>query len=125
MELCDYHPCGLPGHQLPHAWITRSENQPISTRELVPSDKLLLLGQSNSWRKVRHDWIHVEIISTEAGGWTKADNSWEQQVQPKPKGALLVRPDNIIAYRFDDDQVLSELDAQVILDGIVRKILRL
>ena len=102
----NYHPCTVPGHNLPHAWLYNShEKQRRSTRHFVEKTMLVLLASSPSWAVVNNPWIKVVCIDDSA--WTDVDGTWTKQCQVSPSGAVLVRPDNIVAYRWKDDAILQ------------------
>lgn len=126
MELCTYHPTTRPGNQLPHAWLVRkSSREKLSTRELVVRDKLMLLAMSKEWKLFENPFVDVQIVH-ESGDLSDSTGDWKGICGELEKvGALLVRPDNIIAYRFIDDQVLQESDFRDRTDEIVKTVLKM
>ncbi|TKX21415.1 FAD-binding domain-containing protein 37 [Elsinoe australis] len=91
-----YHPSTLPGHHLPHAYIEK-EGRKVAVRDLIPLSKLLLLAGSPRWYDVGNKLVHVEMIGQ--GGWTDIDGQWQKQKGVSEDGAVLVRPDGIVAWR--------------------------
>jgi 2,4-dichlorophenol 6-monooxygenase len=98
-----YIPTTRPGHRLPHAWLNTS-NGKVSTHDFVGAgtDFVLLTGShdwANAAKKVAKQFNitikPVIITSSEAG---KAD-AWSVVSQIETDGAVLVRPDNIVAMR--------------------------
>lgn len=100
-NLTEYHPSTIPGHHLPHAWLKRG-GEMASTRDLVRSDKFVLIaGDATKWKQLGGGLVDVEIIGDgkEAGSWTPSDKAWEALRGIGQDGALLVRPDGIVAWR--------------------------
>ncbi|KAK3716211.1 hypothetical protein LTR37_006656 [Vermiconidia calcicola] len=125
MELCTYRQSTKPGSQLPHAWLGRFGVK-RSTRELAEMERLVLLGMSPSWRSIRHPLIQVMIIDGDEEDHGGADGFWNEICgRLAERGALLVRPDNIIAYRFADDKILSQPEPLSEIADIVKRVLRL
>lgn len=126
MELCEYRPTTRPGNQLPHAFLEHQTSKVRkSTRELPRQGQLLLIGFSSAWKCFSHQRLHCELIDDE-GDWKPIDDELSAQYEDvqRQQGALIVRPDRIIAYRFADDTVLREANAEYIAQRIVKKILR-
>lgn len=116
MELRVYLSAATLGHQLPYAWLTSAQCERRSTGELVREDKLLLLETSPSRASFAHNLVQVKVLGDGYDEWRAADEAWRQQCRfPTSRGVLLVRPDNNIAHRFDDDGFLR-------LDGVASRI---
>lgn len=106
-----YHPSTIPGHHLPHAWLQRGSTT-TSTRDLLEPSKFALFTEStNEW-----EWVaqHTRLIKIETvngkEGWTDRDGTWRKLCGVEKKGAVLVRPDGIVAWRGDErDPKLSSL----------------
>lgn len=127
MELCTYHPNLRPGSQLPHAYLTGKTNgKRISTRELIVKDKLILLAMSADWRKIMHPYVEVRVVDEHNGDFIDVEGAWKRICSDlEQPGALVVRSDTIIAYRFLNDNILQAADAEVQFGSIVETILKL
>lgn len=126
MELCTYRPNTKPGSQLPHAWLinTQTSNR-ISAREVSRKDKFVLLATSNKWKQVSHPWIDTLILDGH-GDLRIDEETWNNGFgDMPPSGALLVRPDSIIAYRWPDDSMLLESNVDSSIEKILNVVLRL
>jgi hypothetical protein len=128
MELCTYHATTRPGSQLPHLWlIHRAAGERVSTRELVTKDKLTLLAMSPTWKAVEHPLIDIIIIGEHETDFLDSEGRmkdfWNGQMART--GALLVRPDNIIGYRFHDHEIMASPDVQNELQKIVQEVMRI
>lgn len=125
MEVCDYRPCTVPGHQLPHAWLQKDGSEiKVSTRWLVKQDRLLLLTSSSCWKAVEHEL--VDLVVLDGKGLRDVEGAWEKQREVAPSGAVLVRPDNIVGWRWMDGSMLKhQRDPSAELDRVVKRVLRL
>lgn len=108
-----YHPSTIPGHHLPHAWLQRGSKM-SSTRDLIqPHEFVLLTETADKWEWVAQHTcpIRIEIVDGNKG-WTDCDRTWRKLCGVEKKGAILVRPDGIVAWRGDknDAKLLSFLD---------------
>jgi len=103
-------PTGAPGERLPHAWL--EETNQISLLDRVPIDRFLLLigPEGNEWMKVVES-IDAKVLSTYQ--LTPAELSkperWLGVAGIEPSGALLVRPDQHIAWRARTDSNRDDL----------------
>ncbi|KAH9904383.1 FAD binding domain-containing protein [Xylariomycetidae sp. FL2044] len=104
-----YHVSTIPGHQCPHAWLANKSSggglERVSTRDMVQPDKFLLLAWDTRWQQLEGKYVHVEVIGAD-GPWEDVDEKWESSCGvEKSSGAVLVRPDRIVAWRartFDE-----------------------
>lgn len=97
----EFVPCGRPGARAPHAWTLR-DGRRVSTLDLLPPDRFTLIaGRAGA------AWIEaVDAIATPplhhlAIGRDVADpdGAWSAQLGIESDGALLVRPDQHVAWR--------------------------
>ncbi|MFF0491729.1 FAD-dependent oxidoreductase [Nocardia sp. NPDC004068] len=85
MTRLDLH--GQPGTRLPHRFSTDGR----STLDLIGTDFVLLTGpDGEAWQSARQS-VHVHAL----------DESWCYTVDVERSGAVLVRPDQIIAWRVE------------------------
>ncbi|GGD29065.1 2,4-dichlorophenol 6-monooxygenase [Microbacterium faecale] len=98
-----FEPVSRPGHHLPHVWLTDSEADRVSTIDMVePEGFTLFVSESaaKTWKDAVGDVasalpLHVVAISDD-------ERHWETARGIGPSGALLVRPDWIVAWRVID-----------------------
>ena len=116
-----YHPTTRPGHRLPHAWLDH-DGRRISTHDLTgPSRRFALLTGSagEPWCTAAGqvaEKLGVAIAAArvgDAGDYADPTGAWAALRQIGDDGAVLVRPDNHIAFRSpgavdDPAAVLSE-----------------
>ncbi|MFC4112862.1 FAD-dependent monooxygenase [Nonomuraea zeae] len=107
-----YRPTARPGHRLPHVWLQRGGRR-VSTHDLTgagASFALITGAEGAAWqeavRRVRADAgvaIAAAVVSGGAGVpegvWTDPSGDWARLSGIGPDGALLVRPDNHVAWR--------------------------
>ena len=103
----NYSPSTSPGHRLPHAWLDKGD-EVISTHDLAGRHSgFVLITDANggAWVRVAKDVSQARGIKISAFQIDKTpylgdyDDQWEQVKGIKPGGAVLVRPDNIVAWR--------------------------
>jgi hypothetical protein len=128
MELCVYHQTIRAGSQLPHVWVYENGQQGIakSLRELVCLDKLVLFTTGSDWKVLSNPLVNFVVVSD--GEVTGSNVSRERSIisdELSNTGAVLVRPDAIVAYRFVDDSMLRQQHKHEEFDEIVKKVLRM
>jgi 2,4-dichlorophenol 6-monooxygenase len=102
-----YHPTTRPGHLLPHAWIERDRRR-LSTHDLTGAATgfALLTGPAGApWYEAAGqvaEKFSIPITVTSIGNSAECadvDGRWAAVRQITDEGALLVRPDNHVAWR--------------------------
>jgi 2,4-dichlorophenol 6-monooxygenase len=106
-----YVPTTRPGHRLPHAWVEKN-NAIISTHDLVGCKASYLLitdAYGSDWVIAAHRYAimckNAIVVAQIGPRGNKAadvidhDEQWERVKGLKRGGALLVRPDNFVAWR--------------------------
>jgi putative polyketide hydroxylase len=102
---------GEPGTRVPHAWVQGGDGPRVSTLDLLGPGFTLFIGSAGMpWTKAADAAsksldvsIGVRSIgarSTESE-FRDVDGRWAQLTVLSPRGALLVRPDDFIAWRAD------------------------
>ena len=102
----EYFPSTRPGHRLPHAWLLSSDDKVMSTHDLVgPNGSFLLLTDDEglAWaaaakRLVLQYKIPIKVAQI---GESLRDltDQWNRTKEIREGGAILVRPDNFVAWR--------------------------
>jgi 2,4-dichlorophenol 6-monooxygenase len=117
-----YHPTTRPGHRLPHAWLEH-RGERLSTHDLTGASArfALLTGPAGeAWCASAAqvaDKLGVPILAARIGGggdYSDPTGTWEALRQIGDDGAVLVRPDNHVAYRSAgpvDDPATALADA--------------
>ncbi|KAH7393678.1 2,4-dichlorophenol 6-monooxygenase [Cadophora sp. MPI-SDFR-AT-0126] len=97
-DFTTYHPSTLPGHNLPHAWLEK-DGRTISTKDLTRRDKFVLLTHGDQrWHRYQSSLIDIEVINPR-NGWKDIDGAWAEVCDIDASGAILVRPDGVVALR--------------------------
>ncbi|MFD0800128.1 FAD-dependent monooxygenase [Streptomonospora algeriensis] len=119
-----YHPLTRPGHRLPHAWLRHGGDR-VSTHDLIGAGTgfVLITGPlSEAWeiaakkaadaRRAALTVIPVESRPSASGYWD-AEGTWAEVCGIGEDGAVLVRPDQHVAWRSTHAGPLAdqELDA--------------
>ncbi|KAL6416025.1 2,4-dichlorophenol 6-monooxygenase [Ilyonectria robusta] len=112
-----YTPTTRPGHRLPHAWLQANDDKNhklISTHDLVGkgADFLLLTDSKGSaWGSAAEQvsqrfGVNVKIATVDTQPihgkdimYIDHNSTWASLNQLQPGGAILVRPDNMVAWR--------------------------
>ena len=103
----EYIPCTRPGHRLPHAWLEKGDLI-LSTHDLVGG----LVEWAVITDKDGEEWVSAAQIASATCGikintaqignpplLRDYDDRWEEVKGIGRGGAILVRPDNIVAWR--------------------------
>ncbi|UXA05907.1 FAD-dependent monooxygenase [Mycobacterium sp. SMC-2] len=100
-----YYPTTRPGHRLPHAWL-EFDGTRLSTHDLTSNDGrfVLITGPNGqAWAAAAAaaaESFGVEIqVATIGKDYRDADGQWAAVSEIGDDGAILVRPDNYVAWR--------------------------
>jgi putative polyketide hydroxylase len=112
---------GQPGTRVPHVWIRRSGVR-ISTLDLLgPDFTMLVAGDAEQWEVAAAHasavlGVTIDVVGIGAGEICDADGLWTATTGLPAGGAVLVRPDEYVAWRAETRsengqlaQVLSEI----------------
>jgi 2,4-dichlorophenol 6-monooxygenase len=94
-------PTGHPGARLPHAWLNGEEGR-RSSLDLIGLDGFTLVsfGAHERWAEAVGSISGVPIIQARIGvDASPSDDGWRATCGVKSDGALLVRPDQHVAWR--------------------------
>jgi 2,4-dichlorophenol 6-monooxygenase len=98
----EFVPSSRPGSRLPHGWLERPmDTQRCSTLDLVPLERFTLFAgpDGQAWvDAARAIWpalgcVRIGSDVRDAGNW------WSGVAKMQPDGALIVRPDQHVAFR--------------------------
>lgn len=114
-------PTGRPGARMPHAWLVRAGDR-ISSLDLLALDGFTLVttDPSEGWAAevagisglpIRHVALGEEALEDAA--------RWREEAGIGPEGALLVRPDQHVAWRTDRSPEASSPVLREVLTRIV------
>jgi len=122
-DVTDYVATTRPGHRVPHAWVERG-GMVTSTFVLGRSGRFLLIvgTEGEIWRgaAARLAPAIVDVVGIGAGQeWTDRDGAWAAQREVSESGAVLVRPDQHVAWRAED----AVPDPAAVLADVLRTVL--
>ncbi|WP_028936071.1 FAD-dependent monooxygenase [Pseudonocardia spinosispora] len=99
-----YHPTTRPGHRLPHAWLEQDGTR-LSTHDLTELSRFVLLTgpDGEAWAAaaaIAEEKFGVPVRVVCVGdGFTDPEGTWARVREVSDAGAILVRPDNHVAFR--------------------------
>ena len=103
-----YYPTTKPGHRLPHAWIEKKDGKILSTHDFVrdkPVFALITDNEGAAWVSSTQQTakaLGIDIYTAQIGPgcpYRDYDDRWNTLKGIQPGGAVLVRPDNLVAWR--------------------------
>ncbi len=129
-----YHPTTRPGHRLPHAWLTGPDGGRVSTHDLTALGGFVLLtGPDGAAGAAGTAWavaaaaageklgVPIRVVRVGPGPdeHADADGTWAAVRGVADGGAVLVRPDDHVAFRAadapaDPTEVLTQALATVL-----------
>jgi 2,4-dichlorophenol 6-monooxygenase len=103
-----YRASAAPGHHLPHFWLDSARDS--STVDLVQPEKFVCIvdAAETYWRAtvaaLPEQLRALIVVARVSGDSASPDHevSWAVAREVGPDGAILVRPDGIVAWRWDD-----------------------
>ena len=109
-DLLVYRPTSAPGHHLPHAWLETARGRRSTLDLLAPGRWALVVDeQAAAWREALSASgaplaaaVDVLDVGPSAGRSARSTEDWVAAREVAPGGALLVRPDTIVAWRAPD-----------------------
>jgi len=100
----DFVPTARPGARLPHAWIDGQDTR-CSSLDLIGGDAftLVVAPDGEAWTDVRQETGALPLRTLVAGrDFTDPEGAWLRTCGLGDEGALLVRPDQHVAWRAAD-----------------------
>ena len=97
----EFRPTTRPGARLPHAWLIRGDERISSLDLILPGTFLLLTSVAQSgWSQAVDGDRRVPILHIQIGGDVLFEStSWTAFSEVEEAGALLIRPDQHVAWR--------------------------
>lgn len=125
-----YRPTTLPGHPLPHAWVEDDDGRKQSTLDLVRPGRFLLIAgeEGEAWADAgraiaaQHD-IPLDALSIGHcdGDYLDPRSRWVRQREISPEGAVLVRPDRVVAWRSQGGSDTPQPDLERALAAVLHR----
>jgi 2,4-dichlorophenol 6-monooxygenase len=122
-----YVPTTRPGHRLPHAWLDGPGGARTSTHDLVGQGRFaLLVGAGDTvWSAAAEAAaqklaVDLRVVRIGPGAeLTDPDGTWARVREVPESGAVLVRPDNHVAFRASE----APVDAPGVLTDALARVL--
>jgi len=109
---------GRPGTRAPHVWLER-DGERVSTLDLAPGRfALLCAAPADAWTEVAGT-AGVEVLAIGADGVRDAEGAFPGAYGLAPSGAVLVRPDGIVAWRAGRAEASSAQALRDALDSVL------
>jgi len=106
--ITEYVPSARPGCRAPHIWIER-EGRRMSIIDLFGDGFVLLAGSlGEAWREHAKHVAPIEKILVYGLDFKGSPGDWQALYEIGVSGAVLVRPDGIVAWRSRDDRNAQE-----------------
>ena len=120
-----YHPTTRPGHRLPHAWL-EGHGARISTHDLTGRQAgfaLITGANGQPWAAAAAELaqelgISIQHVAVGDGQHRDLDGQWARVGGISPGGAVLVRPDNYVAWRSQDPAEHPRAALAEVLDAV-------
>jgi 2-polyprenyl-6-methoxyphenol hydroxylase-like FAD-dependent oxidoreductase len=104
-----YHASTLPGHHVPHAWLERDGSRK-STRDWTGRNGFIVFANDEGWKVLQGNDKVAEIVvigkDGKVGQWKNVDRSWSGFCGIGDTGAVVMRPDGIVSWRWKDNEFL-------------------
>jgi 2,4-dichlorophenol 6-monooxygenase len=115
-----------PGAKMPHAWLVGADGRRSSTLDLVGHGKYsLVTGLSGAQWAEAADGLQAPFLRTVVIGTAGAQDlycNWSAVREIEEAGALLVRPDGVVAWR-QHGAAQSAAEAKATLDAVLKQLL--
>ncbi len=96
----EFVPTSRPGARLPHGWVQR-DGRRLSTLDLLPLDRCTILAGPDGapWIEAARGMTPSLHCAQVGRDFADPEDWWTSAAQMRPDGALLVRPDQHVAFR--------------------------
>ncbi|MEI6700537.1 MAG: FAD-dependent monooxygenase [Actinomycetota bacterium] len=115
----EYVPTTVPGSRLPHAVVQRA-GQELSTLDLVEPGAFLLLCHGSAWAQVELPSSAPVTRVVVGSDITDPFGQWAAVCGLSQDGAILVRPDQHVAWRTQSAPSDAQSELQALLNQLVR-----
>ncbi|MEK7948809.1 FAD-dependent monooxygenase [Pigmentiphaga sp. YJ18] len=116
-----------PGAKLPHAWLVGGDGRRVSTLDVVGRGKFTLVtglaGQAWKAAATEMDLPFLRVVVIGEPGALDSYCTWQALREIEESGALLVRPDGIVAWRRHSGEGLDPASAGAVLDTVLANLL--
>ncbi len=117
-----------PGAKIPHAWLINRQGQRISTLDVTGQGMFSLVTglAGTAWVEATHRLArpYLRTVVTGAPGTQDPYCEWQRRRDIEEAGALLVRPDGIVAWR-SAGAVHDPAEAAALLEQALNRVLNL
>jgi hypothetical protein len=124
-DIREYHASTLPGHHLLHARLEKN-GESKGTRDLLKNDKVVIFANDDAWRGLKRysEMVQVVVIGDAEDQWKDIEGMWQEIQGVSATGAVIVRPDGIVCWRWKDGAFLNTKDLNQQFGVVIQRILR-
>lgn len=117
-------PTTEPGAKIPHAWLVGPDGKKTSTLDVVGSGRFTLItgASGTAWEHAANELNapFLDVLRIDGSSIKDPYRYWARIREIAESGALLVRPDGVIAWRFVDSLYDSEKALENLRDALNR-----
>ena len=101
------------------------EGEEVDKRSCALIKFLLITGTPHVWERFAGEAVEVLVVGESENGWIDVEGTWARVCSVAERGAVLVRPDNIVAWRAQDAEIAEEENAEATFETLLKIILKL
>ena len=95
-----------PGAKIPHTWIIDAKGHKVSTLDITGKGRFTLLTglSGKGWKQAVEalDLAYLDVIQVGSRDYRDVYGTWNTKSEIHESGAVLVRPDGYVAWRYQD-----------------------
>lgn len=95
-----------PGAKIPHTWLINEKGQKVSTLDITGKGRFTLLTglSGKGWAQAVKalDLLYLDVIQIGSREYRDVYGTWNIKSETHESGAVLVRPDGYVAWRYQD-----------------------
>ncbi|HJE52754.1 MAG TPA: 2,4-dichlorophenol 6-monooxygenase, partial [Acinetobacter pseudolwoffii] len=114
-----------PGAKVPHTWLINSKGQKQSTLDISGKGRFTLLTglSGKGWRLAAEalDLPYLDVIQIGSREYRDVYGTWNAKSEVHESGAVLVRPDGYVAWRYQDSTNAS-FDYENTLKAVLKQV---
>lgn len=114
-----------PGAKIPHTWLINTKGQKISTLDITGKSRFTLITglSGKGWKQAvaTLDLPYLDVIQIGSREYRDVYGTWNIKSEIHESGAVLVRPDGYIAWRYQDS-TNDAFDYESTLKAVLKQI---
>ena len=114
-----------PGAKVPHTWLINTKGQKISTLDITGKGRFTLITglSGKGWKQAAEalDLPYLDVIQVGSREYRDVYGIWNAKSEIHESGAVLVRPDGYVAWRYQDS-TNAAFDFENTLKAVLKQI---